>query len=206
MVTKTNKILGAVVAIALIIAVIVFVYVNLPKQTTTPSENNTDHNTTAPSILTVVYGNHQMNYSLSNLTHLPSYTARGGYRTQAGFIKGLGNYTGVNITTLVETFQPAPLQYSIKIISDDGSNKSYNYSTILGDVYLYNPDNASDPNPIGKGNTTMVLVYQYEGNWLNETNDGNDGKLKIAFLDESGSITQSSLWWKKVVSIRIITE
>ena len=80
---------------------------------------------------------------------------------------------------------------------------SYNYSTILGNVDIYNPDNASDPNPIGKGNMTMVLAYQYEGHWLNES---NDGKLKIVFLDEKGSITKSSLWWKKVTSIRIITE
>jgi len=49
----------------------------------------------------------------------------------------------------------------------------------------------------------MVLAYQYEGNWLNET---SDGKLKIVFLDEKGSITKGSLWWKKVTSIRIITE
>jgi len=49
----------------------------------------------------------------------------------------------------------------------------------------------------------MVLVYQYEDEWLNES---SDGKLKIAFLDENGSITKSSLWWKKVISIRINTE
>jgi hypothetical protein len=203
MTTRINKILGVAVAIALIIAAIVFVYINLPKQTNTPTGNNTDHNTTTPSILTVFYGDHQTNYTLTSLTQLPSYTARGGYLTQSGFIKGLGNYTGVNITTLVQTYQPAPPQYAIKVISSDGSNKTFNFSTVLGDVYRYNPDNASDPNPIGKGNMTMVLVYQYEGNWLNET---NDGKLKIAFLDDQGSITQAFLWWKKVISIRIITE
>ncbi|MFA5103403.1 MAG: hypothetical protein WC525_09660, partial [Candidatus Thermoplasmatota archaeon] len=70
-------------------------------------------------------------------------------------------------------------------------------------VSIYNPSNASDPNPTGTGAMTMVLAYQYEGDWLNES---NDGKLKIVFLDDEGSITESSLWWKKVTSIRLITE
>jgi hypothetical protein len=50
---------------------------------------------------------------------------------------------------------------------------------------------------------TMVLAYQFEGEWLNES---SDGKLKIVFLDGNGSITESILWRKKVNSIRIITE
>jgi len=201
MTTKTNKIISAAVAIAIIVSVAVFVYVNLPKQTSSPSEKNNDHNTPS-SIFSLTYSDTQTNFTLTDLMRLESYTAKGGYRTNAGFIKGFGNYTGVNITTLVNTFQPAPPLYSIKVVSEDG-NATYNYSTIQGYVDIYNPDNASDPNPIGKRNVTMVLAYQYEGNWLNES---NDGKLKIVFLDEQGSVTKASLWWKKVSSIKIITE
>jgi hypothetical protein len=201
--TKTNRIISAVVAIAIIVSVAILVYVNLPKQTSSPSENNNNNPpNTPPPALTFIYDNQQINYTIDDLAQLETYTARGGYRTQAGFIKGEGNYTGVNITTLVNTLRQVPLQYSIKVYSDDG-NVSYNYSTILGNVALYNPANASDPNPIGEGNMTMVLAYQYEGKLLNES---TDGKLKIVFLDEKGSITRASLWWKKVTSIKVITE
>jgi hypothetical protein len=199
--TKTNKILTAVVAIAIIVSVAVLVYVNLPKQTETLLEDNTAHKTIPPAF-TLIYDDEEKNFTLTDLERLESYTAKGGYRTDSGFIKGIGNYTGVNITTLISTLDSVPLQYSLQVISETG-NLSYNYSTIIGDVNLYDPDNGSNPNPIGKGNMTMVLAYQYEGNWLNET---NDGKLKIVFLDEKGSITKGSLWWKKVTSIRIITE
>jgi len=202
MTTKTNKILSAAVAIAIIVSVAVLVYVNLPKQTDSSSEDNTAHKTTPP-IFTLIYDDKQTNYTIADLVQLEAYTAKGGYRTQSGFIKGVGNYTGVNVSTLVNTFQPAPLLFSFKVYSEDGKNLSINYSTILGNVDIYNPDNASDSKPIGKGGVTMVLAYQYEGEWLNES---NDGKLKIVFLDEKGSITQASLWWKKVTSIRIITE
>lgn len=201
MTTKTNKILSAFVVIAIIVSIAVLVYVNLPKQKNTSSEDNTPPETTPP-IFTLIYDDEQINYTMEGLERLETYTAKGGKRTQSGAIKDLGNYTGVNITKLINTFQPAPYMYSLKVISEDG-NFSYNYSTIIGNVNIYNPDNASDPNPIGKGNMTMVLAYQYEGNWLNESSDGN---LEIAFLDEQGSITQSFLWRKKVISIRIITE
>ena len=200
--SKTNKIIGAVVVIAIILSIAVLVYVNIPKQTEKTEGNNDDHKTIPPAFV-LIYDNQQRNFTFGELERLESYTAKGGYRTQSGFIKGLGNYTGVNITTLVSMLPPTPYQYALQIFSDDGENMFFNYSTIIGNVDIYNPENASDPNPIGKRNMTMVLAYQFEGDWLNES---SDGKLKIVFLDENGSITKASLWWKKVISMRIITE
>ncbi len=200
--TNINKIIGAIIAIAIIISIIVLLYVNLPKQTDSNSEDNIPPESNPP-IFTLIYDDEQINYTMALLERLEPYTAKGGYRTQSGFIKGLGNYTGVNITTLVDNFQEIPAQYSLQVTDEDGEKMKYNYTTISGQVDIYNPENTSDPNPIGTGNMTMVLAYQFEGGWLNES---NDGKLKIVFLDEQGSITKASLWWKKVVSIRIITE
>jgi hypothetical protein len=199
MTTKINKIISAVVAIAIIVAIIILVYVNLPRQTDTSPEENTPPETN-PTIFTLYYGGKQTNFSMAELERLEPYTAKGGYRKQSGTIAGWGNYTGVNITTLVNTIEPTIFQYSLIVVSEDG-NHSYNYSTIMGNVDIYNPDNGSDP--IGKGNMTMVLAYQFEGDWLDEE---SDGKLRIVFLDEQGFATQSSLWQKKVISIHIITE
>lgn len=205
MTTKTNTMIGAVVAIAIIISVAVLVYVNLPKQI----DNNQDDTTppeTNPTIFTLSFDDERINFSMADLERLEPYTAKGGYRTQTGSIKGYGNYTGVNITTLMNQLETPPLQYSLKVTSlNDGvlENTTYNLTTVLGNVNIYNPDNPEDADPIGTGNLTMVLAYKYEGNWLNET---NDGKLKIVFLDEQGSITKSSLWWKKVISILVQTE
>jgi hypothetical protein len=191
-----------VVAIAIIISIAVIVYVNLPKQTEKTKDNNDDHETIPPT-LTLIYNDEQRNFTFGELERLESYTAKGGYRTQSGFIKGVGNYTGLNITTLVNMLQPIPYRYTLQVFSEDGKNMSYNYSTIIGNVNIYNPQNASDPNPIGKGNMTMVLAYQFEGDWLNES---SDGKLRLVFLDNQGSITEAKYWMKMVTSIRIITE
>ncbi len=200
--SKVNKIISVTVAIAIICSIAVFVYVNIPKQTDIPTDDGTAKKT-ASTIVTLIYDVNQRNFSFANLVGLETYTARGGYRTEAGFIKGVGNYTGVNISTLIETMQPIPNLYSLIVTSEDGETQMYNYSTIQGITNIYDQDNASNPNPIGKGNMTMMLAYQYEGNLLNES---NDGKLKIVFVDQQGSITKASLWWKKITSIRIITE
>lgn len=202
MTKKSNKILSAAVAIAIISSLAVLVYVNLPKQTETPLQDDTPERA-APSIFSFIYDVDQRNFSLADLTALESYTAQGGYRTESGFIRGVGTYTGVTISTLIELLQPIPPLYSIIVRSEDGETLMYNYTTIQGKVTIYNPDNASDPHPIGTAIMTMMLAYQYEGDWLDES---SDGKLKIAFVDEQGSITKASLWWKKVTSIQIITE
>ncbi len=200
--SKTNKIIGVIVAIAVILSLAVLLYVNLPKQTDSSKNDNFTHKPSPPT-LALIYNDEQQNFSLGQLERLEPYTAKGGYRTQTGSVKGWGNYTGVNITTLIQNLQPVPYHYSLVVTDEEGKNMSYNFSTISGQVNIYDPENASDSNPIGKGNLTMVLAYQFEGDWLNETKDGT---LKIVFLDENGSITESSLWWKKVAKIRVITE
>ena len=140
MTSKTNKIIGAVVAIAIIISIAVLVYVNLPKQTETPEDNNDDHKT-APPTLTLIYNDETQNFTFGQLERLESYTAKGGYRNNLGFIKGLGNYTGVNITTLVNTCNQFHTITLFRSFSEDGENMSYNYSTIIGQVPIYNPEN-----------------------------------------------------------------
>jgi hypothetical protein len=197
MTTKTNKILGAVVAIAIVCSVIVLVYVNQPKSPSSKPENNNEH---PPStVVTLIYDDQHRNFTIANLATIGPYTARGGYLTKAGVIKGVGNYTGVNISALVRTLNPAPPSFNLTVYSEDGSNTTYNFSEILGKVKVYDPKNAT---PIGNGHMAMVLAYEFEGRPLNESSDGT---FKIAFLDDTGSITQASLWWKKVISIQVTT-
>jgi len=199
MTSKTNKIISAVVAIAIIISIAVLIYVNLPKPTEKTDDNTDDHKSIPPT-LTLIYDDEQKNFTFGEIERLEPYTAKGGYRNSIGVIKGVGNYTGVNITTLVNTLQPVPYRYTLQVFSEDGKNMSYNYSTIIGQVPIYNPENGS---AIGTGNMTLVLAYQFEGDWLNES---SDGKLRIVFLDDQGSITESKYWMKMVTSIRVITE
>jgi len=206
---KSNKIITIVLALIITLAAITVIYINLPQNKEKTSNENKGsqgegNKTTTPVILTVTYGNNHTNYTLEGLEALESYIGMGGYRNSVGSIKGKGNYTGVNVTRLVELTAGSIQNYSINVTSNDGKeieNKTFTYSEILGDVDIYDPNNPSNSTPIGNGGLTMVLAYKYEGSYFNEL---KDGKLRTTFLDESGSITSSGLWWKYVTSIKII--
>ena len=202
MTTKTNKIFTAAIALAILVSVIIFVSVNLPKNQTPKKEEPV----TETSILTITLNGISKNYTLDELQTVDSFTAKGGYRTSFPSIKGQGNYTGVRIETLVDSLDESLTNYSIVITSFDGEqteNKTYNYSVILGNVDIYDPENASISTPIGHGGLTMVLAYQYEEILLNTS---KEGALKVAFLDTQGSITNAGLWWKYVMALQIIPE
>jgi hypothetical protein len=208
---KSNKIITIVLALIIIVAAITILYVGLPQN----EENNTSSGTsgqqgggnqTGSVVLTVIYGDKQTNYTLQQLENLTSYPGMGGRRKNSGVIEGQGNYTGVTVIKLVELTAGGIENYSIIATSNykgEITNTTYNYSYVLGNVDIYDPNDPASSTPIGNGGLTMVLAYKYEGDYLNES---NDGKLRIAFLDENGSITYSQLWYKSVISLEIVEQ
>jgi hypothetical protein len=213
----TNKILTIFLAIIICIAAVVLLYVNLPKDETTDDTTDDDitngdtngNQTEEPeepvTVLTIIYGDEQTNYTLEELESMETITGYGGYRTSDPMIKDQGTYTGVLITELVELTAGSITNYSLFVVSnEDGviQNQTYNYTTIQGNINIYNSTNASDDTPIDTGGVTMIICYEKDGEYLDED---IDGKIKIAFVNQDEEkITASGLWWKFVVSIEII--
>ena len=191
----TNKILTMFLVVIICIAAVVLLYVNLPK----------DETKGPITVLTILYGDKQTNYTLEELESMETITGYGGYRTSYPMIKGQGTYTGVSVTKLVELTAGNITNYSLFVISNekgDIQNQTYNYTTIQGNINIYNSTNASDDTPIEIGGVTMIVCYEKDGKYLEEE---SDGKIKIAFVNEDEEkITASGLWWKFVVSLEII--
>ena len=194
---NTNKIITAVLAVALLLAMAVIIYVYLPRsqenQTPEPSNN---------TILTVTYGDYTRNYTLQDLEVLPSFTGSG------GFIKtkilpsvnttGPFTYTGVNVSYLVDQIPNLPSHHSIRVTSTDNYRMNYTWSQIQGNVSIYNETG----NITGSSGMTMLLAYKEQGNLISDT---SVGPLRIAFVDDGG-FTPSGLWAKLVRTITVITE
>lgn len=195
---QSNKIMMIGLAVIIIIAIAVLIYINLPTEPEPEPEPDSED-----IIFTLQYDVQQKNFTLEELEQLTSYTGLGGYRTNAGSIRAFGNYTGFTMSTLVDTLDNVPSAYGLRIHSAEGDNQTYNFTTISGFIDIYNASNASDPDPIGTGNLTMILAYQFDGEYLNET---TDGPLRIAFVNEEGAITRAKLWWSQVIKIEILTE
>lgn len=193
---NSNKFLTVVLAVIIFISAIVVLYVNLPKDEITDDTE---------IVLTVIYGDTQIAYTIKELEAMNPITGYGGYRTNKPMIKEQRVYTGVPVIKLIESTAGYISNYSLFVISNEKGqieNKTFNFTTIQGVINIYNSTNASDETPIEIGGVTMIVCYEKDGEYLDES---DDGKIKIAFVNkDEEKITASNLWWKFVESIEII--
>ena len=210
---NSSKLITIMIAIIICAAAITLLYVNLP-QNDTGNDNEINDDTTdgtndepeePETFLTVIYNNEQTDYTLEELEAMDTITGYGGYRTSYPMIKGQGTYTGVLVTSLINEIAGNIENYTIIVNSDEDGlkeNKTYSYDMVQGNLSIYNSTNASDETPIETGGVTMIVCYEKDGEYLEEA---DDGKIKIAFVNEDEEkITSSGLWWKFVVSIEIV--
>jgi hypothetical protein len=200
MTKKTNSILAAVIVIALVLSVIVLVYVNLPKHKET-NENELPPEIETP-LLIITFNGSETNYTLKDLETFDSYTGSGSYykvgRLPEIIIEGPYEYTGVNLTLLLEDLPNLPENYSITVTSSDNYTTEYNFSEIHGTLTKYNESD----NITSTSGVTLLLAYKEAGEYIS---DPEVGPLRIAYIDD-GSITPSNLWAKMVVLIEIVEQ
>jgi len=189
-----TKYTAILLAMIFIIAGCIYIYVNLPKN----EEKNEEP--TIPNeevLLTIVFGSKSFNYSLDDLMDFEVITGRGGYKKQSGTIIGPNNYTGVSVIEILDSIDAITDNYTIRAFAKDGQFYDYSMDEINGHVMAYNESG----NETGIGNLTMILAYKEDDTLLNET---TGGPLRIVFVDEEGSITDSALWLKETVMIEIV--
>lgn len=172
-------------------------------------ENNqpTNEQEEEPSVLlTVLFGDHQANYTLDAIEALESYAGMGAYiKTKflpdSVITDDLHEYKGVRITTLLEQIPTLPENYNISVVSSDGWITNYTLNEILGYVDVYNETG----NITTTETAVMILAYKEDGSYYSEIDPENEtGPLRIAFVGESPIYTSSGLWSKMVVSIEVI--
>ena len=163
-------------------------------------EKTNGENETPLDILTIVFGDYQVNYTLSEIETLDSYSGTGGYIKSNDIISDILEYTGVQITTLIDEIPNVPENYNISVVSSDGWTVNFTKNQTLGIVDVYNETGVIIENETA----VMILAYKEDGSYYSEIDpDSETGPLRIAFVDD-GVITSSKLWAKMVVSIEII--
>ena len=164
-------------------------------------EKTNGENETPSDILTIAFGDYQANYTLSEIEILDSYSGTGGYKKSTGNISDIFEYTGVQITTLLDEVPNLPENYNISVISSDGWTVNFTKNQTMGYVEVYNETGVIIENEIA----VMILAYKEDGSYYYEIDPDNEiGPLRIVFVDD-GAITSSKLWSKMVVSIEIIS-
>lgn len=152
-----------------------------------------------PMSLTVVGANGtQIVLNETDIGSLPSFTSEGGFKTSAGSLRGIGNYTGVQLTTFLALVGGMNSDYSLLVSASDGYSMVYTYNQVQGENFTaYNPatgDELPATQPF-----TVVLAYFTDG--LNLTS--GDGPLRLAILGAQGLLTDGHYWTKMVVKMEL---
>jgi hypothetical protein len=192
-----NKILTAVVVVALIAAIGVLIYAYMPRG---GNEDNTNIDTSAS--FTLIHGNQSMNVTIAKIMAQPQYHGAGGYRTNTQVMKGVGNYTGITFKNLASYIQ-VNTPFAVNVTTSDMS-RIYSREEIAGNVSLYDLWNPKSNYSIGIGGVDMVLAYEFNNTAL----AGSDGHFKVAFLGpdwKNPPVTDGALWLRDVRSIQILT-
>ena len=189
-----NTILSIALAVCIIAAIAVVIYVNLPSDNPKPVEKD---------ILTITYNGIQYNYSLSELKEMEAHTDSGRMIKLSMLpeivITDSHNYTGTNMTTLLQQLSVTEDNYTLSVHSYDGWISNYTYSMVHGEVSVYNETGSIIPN----ATAYMLITYAEDG--IDYTNESGPCQLRITYVNNH-CITSSKLWAKFVKEIEIITE
>ena len=179
MTSNLNKYITISFVVVLILAFVVLLYITLPlEQDKTPPPQKSE------VLLTFTYGDQHIQYTLEDLQSMDTYTGHGGYKTRYPSIKGPFEYTGVNITTLLERINTPLVNYTLQVTAHDGWVTNYSLDEIYGNVSIYN----ASGNQTGVGGVTMLLAFVENGVY-----NFSDGPLRIAFVNDNEPYTDSFL-------------
>ena len=164
-----------------------------------------------PILTTIVQGNEKWNvtlvgnetkvYNLTEIKAMPSYENGGAFIRTTGAVVGPHNYTGVNMTYLMDLAGGINSSQSLKVSASDGYSITFTYDQVMGNITTYNEKGE----PIGWSEPiTMMLAYAEDGDLL-ETIYG--GPLRITYVgdecDGQYPITDGHFWIKWVTEIGI---
>ena len=145
--------------------------------------------------LTIAVGGTTEDYTMTEILALSSIAGEGGYKNRYGILRGPNSYTGVAIYNLLRWVNDLPETYEISVRANDGFIRVISQSVVEGALIGYNSTTGIS---VGQVNCTMILAYDIDGEGI-----GEDGPLRIAFLNVDEHLTTSTLWVKSVVEITV---
>ena len=127
--------------------------------------------TTAEYVVEVIgtSGNAQ-NVTLSEMMMMDSVTRNSSYQNTYGNVRGVGVYTGVNVSDLLDLVGGVDEGDQVRIVASDGYSQTFERSKVYPNSSIWNYQGY------------MILAYEYQGLTVPEYEDG----LRLAFLPDDG--------------------
>lgn len=153
----------------------------------------------------VIYDNQLINLvgSTKNVTYtltqikLMSLDGYGSFRNSIGTVSGPNQYTGVNMTYLLEDLEGFGTKFNLKLTASDDYSKDLTFDEIKGYFETF------DENGSSLGEKKLIPTIAFES-----SDDNEVPPLRFAILDpvgtaESSIITSSGYWIKDIVNLEV---
>jgi hypothetical protein len=150
--------------------------------------------------LTVIGNGTTIVLNETGIGEMQAYSGYGGFKNSLGILKGLGNYTGVPLTTLCSLVETLANTSVVKILAADNYNQTLTYSQICGNFTTY--DNTTGQQTPHNQPLTPILAYHLNGQNLTS----GDGPLRLAIVGPEGLATDSTYWVKQVIQIEVVDQ
>lgn len=195
---KRILVIGMIV-IVLVAATLIFwqVYPTLQN----PSSNYVPVKLQSMNLTLVALNGTSLTLNETDIAKFTPSTSRGGFKTSAGYLRGMGNYTGVSVVDLCNLVGGINGTCSLRVTASDGYSMVYTYDQVMGSGFVtFNAATGDEANYTQK--LTVILAYFKDD--LNLTSE-DGGPLRVAIVGSDGVLTEGHWWIKYVVKLEIRT-
>jgi len=133
----------------------------------------------APWTVTLTRGTSTMTYGGQQIENMTSVTARGGYIKSTGALVGPDNYTGLNLSYLLQSIGGISPTDGITVTARDSYQMTFTYNLMMGNATVW-----------------TVLAYRMNGVMMSMTDIP-----RIVFIGPTAPMTDGHLWARMVSSI-----
>ena len=112
-------------------------------------------------------------------------------------VKGPYNFTGVRLDVVLEDLGIEKGTVEARAVASDGYNVTFTSDEIQGNVDVFDESGNNSDTIV-----SLLVVYSQDGVSL----DSDDGPLRLAYVGQENSVTQSSYWVKQVTKIVFFQE
>lgn len=151
------------------------------------------------SLTMVALNGTQLTLNSTDIGKLPSVRGEGGFKTSAGYIRGIGNYTGVSIETLCNLIGGINSDDCLRVTADDGYSMVYTYQQVNGENFTTFNAVTGDESSYTQPFTTILAYHENDANLSSD-----DGPLRLATIGPEKLVTEGHFWIKSVVKIEIL--
>ena len=136
----------------------------------------------------------------TDIGRLASFESEGGLETSTGSLEDNGNYTGVQLSTLLALVGGMNSSCALNVTASDGYSMVFTYDQIQGwNFTTYSPVTGEEV-PCTQPFTVTLAYYK---NGFNLTSD-DGGPLRFVILGSQDLLTDGHLWVKWVAALQII--